>query len=517
MKKVIVILAGLGLLVGKLWALEPQWQEISRGVVNVKAVLVRRDDPKVIYLGTDRRIFKTEDGGGVWRSIFSLRGDNHAINYLVSDTQDKKIIYAATGAGLYISVNEGQRWSRIFKGKNSFENDCTAVTSLPQAIYLGTKSGLFASKDKGRSWHKVSGKLSDTRLYNIVYSPKEQNYIYVACADGVYRSADSGISWDRIYATHPVENGAEPEEENEDRDEELRHSEIRYLAIDPNQPGSLYLATSRGVYRSKDRGNGWELLSEYGLLSHDTQFLFFSDKSELYVAAKSGIFVYKDERWRELSFKLSCRYVNYIALDKDANLYACTEKGLFKSGLDYRGLSGRGDIISEYSNAEPKIEEVQKQAIKYAEVEPEKIINWRKQAQKKAILPQVSIGLDRNSSDLWHWEGGSTAKENDDTLRRGKDTLDWDVRLSWDLSELIWNNDQTSIDTRSRLMVQLRDDILDEVNKIYFERMRVKMELDNLQIEDRKKRFEKELRVKELTASLDALTGGYFSSQLKAK
>ena len=64
-------------------------------------------------------------------------------------------------------------------------------------------------------------------------------------------------------------------------------------------------------------------------------------------------------------------------------------------------------------------------------------------------------------------------------------------------------------------MVQLRGDLLDEVNKLYFERIRVKMELDSLQIEDRKKRFEKELRVKELTASLDALTGGYFSSQIR--
>ena len=64
-------------------------------------------------------------------------------------------------------------------------------------------------------------------------------------------------------------------------------------------------------------------------------------------------------------------------------------------------------------------------------------------------------------------------------------------------------------------MVELRDDILDQVNKFYFERLRVKMELDSLNIEDRKKRFEKELKLQELTASLDALTAGYYSEQLR--
>ncbi len=65
-------------------------------------------------------------------------------------------------------------------------------------------------------------------------------------------------------------------------------------------------------------------------------------------------------------------------------------------------------------------------------------------------------------------------------------------------------------------MVQLRDDILDEVTKLYFERLRVKMEIDGMAIEDRKKRSSKLLRLEELTASIDALTGGYFSREIKS-
>jgi hypothetical protein len=52
-----------------------------------------------------------------------------------------------------------------------------------------------------------------------------------------------------------------------------------------------------------------------------------------------------------------------------------------------------------------------------------------------------------------HWETGSTTKNDDDVLRKGRDSLDWNVSLSWDLGELIWNGDQTSIDVRSKLMV----------------------------------------------------------------
>ncbi|KPK97353.1 MAG: hypothetical protein AMJ95_09360 [Omnitrophica WOR_2 bacterium SM23_72] len=163
---------------------------------------------------------------------------------------------------------------------------------------------------------------------------------------------------------------------------------------------------------------------------------------------------------------------------------------------------------------EPTIRQVQQAAIEYAEVQPEKIKRWRKQATKKAVLPRVTIGVDRNTSDLWHWEGGSTTKTEDDILRRGRDSVEWDISLTWDLGELIWSSDQTSIDVRSRLMVELRDDILDEVTKIYFERLRIKKELNSLLIEDRKKRWEKELRLQELTALLDALTGGYFSQHL---
>jgi len=491
------------------------WEDISRENLGVGTVLAYPENPRIIFFGSGNGVFKTEDAGLSWRNILTIKGQNRTVNLLLSGPGDNSSLYAATGQGLFYSYNSGNTWKRIFRGKDYSETECTALQLSSYAIYLGTGSGLLASKDRGKSWQKTSGVLAKTRILAIAAGPKEDNYIYVACVEGVFRTKDRGQSWEKIFGANPTEDGDDEEEQSNDTDEKERFSDIRYISIDRQNPDYLYLATSEGIYKSTDRGTSWEAVSSYGLLDKDVKFLLVSAKSNLYAVTKSAIFVYAKDRWCELSQRLLAAEVRFLAEDNHNNLYAACDKGVFRAKILNLNNDNRDMLPPVYYKDEPSISDVQEAAIRYAEVEPGKIREWRDRAAKKAWLPQVSIGIDRNTTDLWHWEGGSTTKSDDDVLRRGKDSVEWDVSLSWDLSELIWNDDQTSIDVRSRLMVQLRDDILDEVTKMYFERIRVKMEIDELSIEDRKKRAEKELKIKELTAYLDGLTGGYFSRQVK--
>jgi photosystem II stability/assembly factor-like uncharacterized protein len=515
MKKFILILV-IGVLVtvyfgADSFASEIDWQDISGGNSNLQAVLVNPDNPRIIYIGSGRGVLKSEDGGASWRNILSVSGQKRRVNFLLFEPQNKDSLYAATGNGLFYSANQGRNWKRIFQGKDYLENECTALAIAPTTIYLGTKAGLFLSKDKGRSWHREAANLGKSRISAITCDIKEANYVYLACQDGVFKTKDGGQSWERTFVAYSAEKEGNIEEETEKKEEEASVFQIRYLAIDPNNSNYLYLATSKGVYKSQDRGQRWELISSYGLLNQNTRFVLVSNNCCLYAATKSGVFEYRNNRWQELSVHLLAEEVNFLALDNQDNLYAACNKGLFKAKIECSENKKQDSLLSLYYKGEPNISELQQAAIKYAEVEPEKILRWRKYAAKKALLPQVSVGIDRNTTDLWHWESGSTTKSEDDTLRRGRDSIDWNVTLSWNLGELIWNDDQTSIDVRSKLMVELRGNILDEVTKLYFERLRVKAELDNLSIEERKKRFEKEIRLQELAASLDALTGGYFS------
>jgi len=497
-------------------AQEPEWTEVGGDIFTVRCILLFKDNPQCILVGNCGSIFRSNDGGKNWARVFSLRGKNKNINQILAAAEGRQVIYAATDQGLYASSNAGLNWKRVFKGAKQAENICTGLAVKGETVILGTNSGIYISKDSWRSWEKETGILGRSRILNIeVYSVNKNVNFYAASINGVFRKQAGG--WENIYAQSDKTPDPVDDQQTVVTDEVARYSGVRYIKCDPRQEGLLYLATDKGVYKSADDGNSWSGLAEYGLLDRNVKYLSLSGSSRLFAVTDSGIFAFNDGRWLEQTSSLSAGMINTLAISEQGALFIGAGKGIFKSAVSGQTVFYETKI-SDYSADEPKVRQVQEVAIAYAEVSPEKIKEWRKQAAKKGFFPTLSVGVDRNSSDLWHWETGSTAvgQSGDDLLRRGRDNIDWDVRLSWDLGKVIWNDDQAAIDVRSKLMVELRDDILDQVNKLYFERLRVKMELAGLNIEEAKKRNEKELKLQELTASLDALTGGYFSRQLAA-
>ena len=489
------------------------WEDLSSGNRDARAVLLNPDNSKIIYFASKNQVFETSDAGRNWRMNLTVKGKNNLVNFLSFYPLNRGWLYAATQGGLFFSNNQGKSWQKIFRGKGYLENDCTTLMILPDCIYLGTKAGLFLSRNNGRQWEKVSGKLSKSHIFSITAKLKEPGTVYVACTDGAFRTKDSGKTWERIFVKHEDQAISEEESEDDIFGEEEISSQIRFISLDPLDSNILYLASSLGVYQSQDKGETWIALSDYGLLSKDARYLYLSAQAKLYLVTKSGIFEYESSRWHELSFGLSFKEIRFLAQDNNGNFYIACDSGIFRSKVNFRQAIELTKATQDIYY--PTIRQVQEAAIKYADVEPKKIIRWRKQAAKRAYLPKVSAGVNRDTGDLWHWESGSSTRTGDDYLMKGSDSVGWDVTLTWDLAEIIWSDAQTAIDTRSRLTVQLREDILDEVTKIYFERIRLIRGLDNLSLEDRQKRSEKELRLEELSAYLDGLTGGYFLKQVK--
>jgi hypothetical protein len=87
--------------------------------------------------------------------------------------------------------------------------------------------------------------------------------------------------------------------------------------------------------------------------------------------------------------------------------------------------------------------------------------------------------------------------------------LDASLVMTWDLPGLAFDGDAIDISREQRLVVGLRDNVIDEIDQLYFERRGL---LEKLRAaapgEDT---VALELRAAELAAGLDAWTGGWFS------
>lgn len=184
------------------------------------------------------------------------------------------------------------------------------------------------------------------------------------------------------------------------------------------------------------------------------------------------------------------------------------------------------DILSTF-DGEPTVREVQEVAAEYAQINESAMEGWRRRASTSALLPDVRVEYrfqmedDRTDENDQDFE----VDANGDLILTG---LDLDVRLDddeynqislqgdWNFQELIWNADLLRISKETRDTVELREDILTTVTSLYFERRRAQVQLLVDPPSDAMERMRRELEIEELTAQIDAFTGGWFSEVLSA-
>ena len=494
------------------------WQEQTRVLSSDNIILLASDweDKNVIYAVSENIVYKTCDGGKSWQKKYHDGKTNKKINRIYIDQNSSKIIYLSTEEGLYQSKNKGDSWVRIFKGNSDLESNCLYMAKSKRIMYLGTQSGLFISNDQGKEWVKSSSQFSDSIISSIVVSPQDDKIVYLACEKGIFITEDDGKNWKRIYVSYGSET---PSEDYDDYDTEVSSwvVDIKYMVISPTVLHKIFFLTKNGVFFTENKGERWQEITNSGLLSLNIRSIKISDKDDVFTATDKGIFKKEAEKdyWVKISSELISQDFNDLSISGDGFIWIAGKDGVFKIEFSDKDESIDNDSTKEQGNQkisldslfkqEPTIEEVQKAAIDYADVNMDKIKNWKVQARMRALIPSFSVDYDKTITTAL----GSSY----DKVQVGP--RDWGMSLGWDLADLIWSGDQTSIDTRSRLTVQLRQDILDQLTHLYFERRKLKVELLLSSPQDEKEKLYKEFEIQEITANIDGLTNGYFSKHLK--
>ncbi len=509
------------------------WVNLSKGLdeLSIEALAIDPKDPKVIFAGSERRVYKTADSGVSWKQVLELRGSDNRVRFIYVDAANSKDVYVCTERGVYQSRNGGKKWELFFRGTADEDKAiyCIQASSQnPADIYIGASHGLFIASSGGGRSHEVGG-LPDAAIYSILQIGGDKPLILITTSKGIYKNSRGGQHWERVAVASEERPQGQAEMttlEQFDVEEFSTAAAFSNLIFLGNH-AKFYAASRQGIFEGSPDASSWEPLKGQRLPDQKINFIEKSSKT-FYAATDRGIFQWDPDSFsfQEIYQGLDSKEIRTLSYSPSGDyLLAGTKKGIFKLAYpeltlalpqEKEKLLPSTDQVLAHFKQEPSIGEIQKVAVQYAEVHPSKIEEWRKAASKKAFLPTLSVntGVDTNQNvDL---DRGGTNDPDQFIIGPPEKSFDWSVGLSWNLGELIWNDDQTSIDTRSRLMVQLRDDILNEVTHLYYERRRLQVEMAMAPMRDLPIQIEKEIRLEELTAGIDALTGEYFSKKIEA-
>ena len=198
--------------------------------------------------------------------------------------------------------------------------------------------------------------------------------------------------------------------------------------------------------------------------------------------------------------------------------------GLFTPGV--ASAQSVDEVMASFAG-EPTILEVQEAAAAYAQIDQGVMEGWSTRASLAALLPDVRVQYQRRVEDDLQMDDDQDLEVDElgdlvltDVARdvRTDDDTQSDIRIQGDfeLNELVWNPDLLRVSKEIRDVVELREDILTTVTTLFFERRRAQVQLQLSPPSDPLERLRRELEIQELTASIDALTGGWFSAQLSA-
>lgn len=478
-----------------------------------------------LYLGTRRGFYRSLNQGFSWQRIFRGPLGDGPVQSILPEFKNPKGLMIATESSLFASRDGRGPWHRLHRSQEPIR--CVSVDPHhPQRILIGTNGGITASSDWGVTWESLHRGIPEGAVVSIVFDPAHPGRCYALGTAGLFRSDNSGAIWNRLWVIRRIEPEPEVSGTASPIGEEAQEREplVRGAVVINQADGTLYCGTNKGVLVSSDEGASWGSLPSIGLGDLQVNQFLLNTKppQSLYAATERGLFQYREMNgsWIPLGEGVPTGAVHALALEEAGQrLWLGMDRGLFwiptPAAPPQNSEAGSRPSASMGESIEPSIHEVHLVAVRYAEVMPEKILKWRRGAAWRNWLPRFTLSLDRDVDSTV--TSATSSGKTTFSVGPKDESLSVTYGFTWDLANFIWNPDQTSIDVRSRLMVQLRQDILDDVTRFYFERKRLLAEFKGSPTNDPLLVNERALRIEELTAQLDASTGGWFSKNLTRK
>ncbi len=283
------------------------WKKINRGLPGGDkgriALAIATADPDIIYAIVEAQrgqagFFRSTNGGVSWDKRSSYATSGNYYQELFGDPKDPERVYSMN-TFLQVSNDGGQNWQALGDRSKHWDAHAFWVDPDNPNYYLnGNDGGVYESFDRGATWKYMSN-LPVTQFYKVavdngepfyhVYGGTQDNYSIGGPSRTISAHGIVNSDWYITQGGDGFESQADPEDSNIVYSQSQHGNLVRFdkksgermgiqpkprkgeksyrwnwdapLLISPHSHTRLYFAANK-VFRSDDRGNTWQVISD---------------------------------------------------------------------------------------------------------------------------------------------------------------------------------------------------------------------------------------------------------------
>jgi photosystem II stability/assembly factor-like uncharacterized protein len=278
-----------------------EFREIGPAVMGgrITDVAVVESKPQVFYVGTaSGGLWKTENHGDSWTPLFDNQ-PTASIGDVTLAPSNPNIVWVGTGepqnrqsspwgAGVFKSTDAGRTWS--FVGLEETRHiarivvhprnpDVAHVAAVGHLWGANEERGVYRTLDGGATWERVLYIDEHTGAIDLAIDPGDPNTLFAAMyqrqrtgfgfngggpGSGIYRTLDGGTTWTELTNGLPEGDKGRIGLDVYRHDGNMVYAVIEADKRDPTRGfsfGEPQGPRKSGVFRSTDRGDTWERMS----------------------------------------------------------------------------------------------------------------------------------------------------------------------------------------------------------------------------------------------------------------
>jgi hypothetical protein len=409
-------------------------------------------------------------------------------------------LLAGTLSGLY-RIEPGREPVGVAVGAGEASRDVRRIAQLGDLLAVATRSGVHLRR-AGGAWRRAAEFPLGEATLAVLDVEGDTEVLWASVVAGLWRarldpSGDELVSAERVRIPFAPQ-GAAP---------------LDVYA----RSGAIVVAYPGGVWAVRDAvGSDWRVVRPVlppgaqvrRLVRAVGRWWLATSAGLLQAAALEG-------PWSRAPDPVGGLPALSLAAGREA-VFVATRQGVFvgRVSLPARGAS----LAVSPPAAGPSIDDVHRAVLAHVDLGRAPLRDMRRRVRRRGWLPVVSVraGHDEGRSRRRDYDQSYVSGDTRDLYDYERDDdreLELSLTLAWDLGDAAYHPEEVDISREARAVIELRDDVLDEVTQLYYERRRVLAERAALGPRD-PAAFALALRADELAAGIDAWTGGWFGRRV---